>query len=270
MGVRAMSTLALGSEAGELISHTVGVVAFILFESKQWEYYQILLWVAAIITALEILSRVILTVRPFFQPIPPKGRHLDILTWTDVIFIWFNRLCTPIFTFQVLQFCWESTHVAWKLNEIGLLNTVGVLIPMFIIYDFFYTIFHRALHARSLYKHIHKHHHRQNVPTRGNVDAINVHPIEFVLGEYNHLLSLYIVSRLFSIHVVSAILFLLVGAVLASLNHTRFDVKVYSLFQVKYHDIHHWYPTANFGQYTMIWDHVFGWFRDYSSFDKTE
>lgn len=33
--------------------------------------------------------------------------------------------------------------------------------------------------------------------------------------------------------------------------------------QVKYHDIHHWDPSANFGQYSMIWDHVFCSFRAY-------
>jgi len=33
--------------------------------------------------------------------------------------------------------------------------------------------------------------------------------------------------------------------------------------QVKYHDIHHWDPSVNFGQYTMLWDHVFRSFRAY-------
>lgn len=64
-------------------------------------------------------------------------------------------------------------------------------------------------------------------------------------------------------NIILVLLFLLVGATLASLNHTRFDIKVSKIFQVKYHDIHHWYPSANFGQYTMLWDHVFGWFKDY-------
>eukprot|EP00953_Heterococcus_sp_UTEX-ZZ885_P037902 19460-Heterococcus_DN1.PRE.3 len=24
---------------------------------------------------------------------------------------------------------------------------------------------------------------------------------------------------------------------------------------VRYHDIHHWYPDCNYGQYSMLWDH---------------
>lgn len=183
--------------------HALGVLAFILFESSHWEWYQIGLWVGAIILALEILSRVVMLVRPYFSPIPPKGKSLERLALVDHLYIWFNRLCTPIFTFQVIQFCWYSPYVSWRLEEVGLLNTIGAMIAMFIIYDFFYSIYHRTLHIRGIYKYIHKHHHRQNVPSRGNVDAINVHPIEFVMGEYNHLLVMYIVSRFIQIHVFS-------------------------------------------------------------------
>jgi hypothetical protein len=54
---------------------------------------------------------------------------------------------------------------------------------------------------------------------------------------------------------------------------------------VKYHDIHHWYPDANFGQvsvelaatmsrrapqYTMFWDHVFRSFKAYPTFKNTD
>lgn len=62
-----------------------------------------------------------------------------------------------------------------------------VLPLLYVVYDLFYTVGHRALHHRSVYKYVHKHHHRQRAPSRGNVDAVNVHPFEFVSGEYNHL-----------------------------------------------------------------------------------
>jgi sterol desaturase/sphingolipid hydroxylase (fatty acid hydroxylase superfamily) len=67
-------------------------------------------------------------------------------------------------------------------------STAAAFVLLFVVYDFFYTIGHRVLHHRSIYKYIHKHHHRQRAPSRGNVDAVNVHPFEFVSGEYNHLL----------------------------------------------------------------------------------
>ena len=67
------------------------------------------------------------------------------------------------------------------------------------------------------------------------------------------------------LHAATVILFLVIGAVLAGLNHTRFDC-VISLFGVtlydsKYHDVHHRIPQSNYGQYIMFWDHLFGSFR---------
>ena len=188
------------------IYHALGAVAFIMFESQYWEWYQICAWVVGIIAALEILSRVVMIAQPFFSVIPAKGKPLDELATIDLCYIWFNRLCTPVFTFQVIQFCWYSSQVVWALDSLGILNTLGAMVAMFIVYDFFYAIYHRSLHIRGIYKYIHKHHHRQTVPTRGNVDAINVHPVEFVMGEYNHLLVMYLVSRVIEIHVLSGLL----------------------------------------------------------------
>ena len=42
-------------------------------------------------------------------------------------------------------------------------NTFGSLALFYVFYDFFYTLFHRALHIRALYPLIHKHHHKQKV-----------------------------------------------------------------------------------------------------------
>jgi sterol desaturase/sphingolipid hydroxylase (fatty acid hydroxylase superfamily) len=104
--------------------------------------------------------------------------------------------------------------------------------------------------------------------SRANVDAINVHPLEFFLGEYNYIWTLFLcchVFQLFQLHVLGALIFLVAGGVLAGLNHTRFDI-VISLFEVpifdsKFHDVHHRIPQSNYGQYTMFWDYVFGTFR---------
>jgi sterol desaturase/sphingolipid hydroxylase (fatty acid hydroxylase superfamily) len=140
------------------------------------------------------------------------------------------------------------------------------LVPIFVIYDFFYTALHWFLHLKSVYPHVHKHHHVQKAPSRANVDAINVHPLEFFLGEYNHLLALWLCCRcVCQVHVVGSLLFLVVGAVLAGINHTRYDVTLgygdFLLFDSKAHDVHHRIPQSNYGQYIMLWDVVFGTFR---------
>jgi len=142
------------------------------------------------------------------------------------------------------------------------------------VYDFFYTILHWALHIKGIYGYIHKHHHHQKAPSRANVDAVNVHPIEFFLGEYNHLLALYLCCNAFGlqIHIVAGILLLAVGGVLAGLNHTRYDVVIslfgITLYDSKVHDVHHRIPQSNYGQYIMLWDHIFGSFRPYDPNDR--
>jgi sterol desaturase/sphingolipid hydroxylase (fatty acid hydroxylase superfamily) len=91
------------------------------------------------------------------------------------------------------------------------------------------------------------------------LDAINVHPFEFVVGEYIHLLTIYVVPC----HIYAVVVFILAGGVLASLNHTRYDVSIPYLYSVKVHDVHHRLPMSNYGQYTMLWDRIFGTYRSY-------
>jgi sterol desaturase/sphingolipid hydroxylase (fatty acid hydroxylase superfamily) len=198
-----------------------------------------------------------------------RGAHLDRLTPLDVAFITFNRLTTTLFTMHLLQYAdkHSETLVSWRASPDGLLPTlvrVFCALPLlYIVYDFFYAIFHKVLHHRWVYRYVHKHHHRQHAPSRGNADAVNVHPFEFVSGEYNHLLACYIVGRtIMPVPFASIIIFVALGGFLASLNHTRYDIKFpyfNGVYQVKFHDLHHWYPDANFSQYTPFWDHVFGW-----------
>eukprot|EP00521_Asterionellopsis_glacialis_P004110 CAMPEP_0195272030 /NCGR_PEP_ID=MMETSP0706-20130129/15490_1 /TAXON_ID=33640 /ORGANISM="Asterionellopsis glacialis, Strain CCMP134" /LENGTH=193 /DNA_ID=CAMNT_0040327989 /DNA_START=174 /DNA_END=755 /DNA_ORIENTATION=+ len=153
----------------------------------------------------------------------------------------------------------------------------NVLLPLpvlYIVYDFVYTIMHWALHIKAVYGYIHKHHHHQKAPSRGNQDAINVHPVEFFLGEYNHLLALFISSHILDlqIHIVCTLLFVSIGGICAGLNHTRHDVSItvwgVTLFDSKAHDVHHRIPQSNYGQYIMFWDYIFGTFRPYNPQDR--
>ena len=59
-------------------------------------------------------------------------------------------------------------------------------------------------------------------------------------------------------------MFLICGGVLASLNHTRLDLQIPGFYDVRNHDVHHRWPRSNYGQYTMVWDRAFGWYRDYA------
>ncbi|KAJ8612881.1 hypothetical protein CTAYLR_002077 [Chrysophaeum taylorii] len=205
-----------------------------------------------LITAVALRSR---------APLPhnPK-QHLDTLEPLDRTYIAVNKLLTVLFVYHLLRAVWTLPSVAWKLSEITLLNTVGSLGAFFVLYDLMYASFHRFLHARAVYKYVHKHHHRQISPTRGQYDAINVHPFEFLVGEYFHLLVVVVIPC----HVLAVLTFVVAGGVLASLNHTRLGFRIPGLYDVKNHDVHHRWPEQNFGQYIMLWDYVFGWYRDYA------
>jgi sterol desaturase/sphingolipid hydroxylase (fatty acid hydroxylase superfamily) len=113
---------------------------------------------------------------------------------------------------------------------------------------------------------VHKHHHRQHAPSRGAADALNVHPFEFVVGEYTHLLALLLAARLLGqVHVGAVLVFIVAGGAAATLNHTRLDVRLpLGLYSVKAHDVHHRMPRTNFGQYTQLWDWAMGTYRPWT------
>jgi len=201
--------------------------------------------------------------------LPARGKPLDVLARRDRQFIACSQIAIVVMTFHYLQYMASSPFVPWRLDQLSVANTCAALPLLFVVYDAFYAPFHRALHHKSVYAYVHKHHHRQVVPTRGNTDAINVHPFEFIMGEYNHVLALFLVSRYcVTVHAITCVLFLVIGGTLATLNHTRLDFSLLRLpftnipiFGVRAHDTHHAIPNSNYGQYIMLWDYVMGTFR---------
>jgi sterol desaturase/sphingolipid hydroxylase (fatty acid hydroxylase superfamily) len=172
-----------------------------------------------------------------------------------------------MFVYHVIVVTYSTSTIKWKVEELNIFNTFGSLVAFVAFYDYFYMWFHYFLHVRWLYPWIHKHHHRQKAPSRGNLDAINVHPLEYITGEYLHLLTIYIIPC----HVYTVGLFILMGGVLASLNHTRFDIVLpFGLYDVKAHDVHHRIPESNYAQYTMYWDKLHGFYRPYEGKEKDE
>jgi sterol desaturase/sphingolipid hydroxylase (fatty acid hydroxylase superfamily) len=101
--------------------------------------------------------------------------------------IGFSRCLTLVFVYHLLSYCYNSGatsgQVLWDFEQATAMNTAGSFVGLFVVYDFFYTPFHIALHQPSVYWLVHKHHHRQKAPSRGNTDGINVHPFEFAFGE---------------------------------------------------------------------------------------
>jgi sterol desaturase/sphingolipid hydroxylase (fatty acid hydroxylase superfamily) len=237
-------------------------------DAAVWEWYHFALFAGIITAGWELMSYLVSNVPeavPGMEKIKVRGKHLDRFENVDMAYIAFNRCVSILFVYHMVQFVAGggrgSGHIEWDMNKLTAGNTVAPLFALYLVYDFFYCFFHMALHQRSIYAYVHKHHHRQKAPSRGNSDAINVHPFEFITGEYLHLLSVWIVPC----HVVTVAVFVALGGILASLNHTRFDIKLPwgSIYSVKFHDHHHVVPNTNYSQYTMFWDHVAGSFRDH-------
>lgn len=203
--------------------------------------------------------------------LPDKVKPLEKLSTKDKVCIALAKLVTILFVYHCIQFVTsEYSGMVCNLDIGDILRSVAwwpVHLPLlFIIYDLPYTLFHWFLHWKPIYPLVHKHHHRQMSPFRGNEDAINTHPLEYIPGEYLHLFSIWALTRIFGpgIHAVTLLMFVFIGGTLASLNHTRFDIRLPYVFNVWAHDFHHRQPQCNFGQYIMLWDLVFGTYRPVS------
>lgn len=246
--------------------YRLAIMDFQNWAIENWTVGTMVILCGAILIGLEILSHIVHIIfdNTGSKLIPIKGKHLDKFDFDDHLYIWINKALTVLFVYHLVWVCQKSTTIAWYPEEANLYNTVGSLIVFYIFYDFFYMNFHRILHFRSLYAYIHKHHHKQKAPSRGNLDAINVHPFEFVVGEYLHLLTIYFIPC----HIYAVAFFILAGGFLASLNHTRFDIVIPGLYSVKVHDVHHRLPESNYGQYIMFWDYLFGSYRSYEQNSK--
>mmetsp|Transcript_9958 Transcript_9958/g.18134 ORF Transcript_9958/g.18134 Transcript_9958/m.18134 type:complete len:251 (+) Transcript_9958:252-1004(+) len=244
---------------------------FVAFDHSTWKWYHYPAFLSLIYGGMEILSHLVLNVFDGAEPIPIRGKHLDAFERADLLYINFNKVMTAVFVYHLLNFVFYDPNIDWNLKDASLLYGPISTLAMHIVYDFFYTLFHRFLHNRSVYRFVHKHHHRQRAPTRGNLDAINVHPFEFVVGEYNHLVAIFLVSHyVMRVHVVWAMLFVVMGGVLASLNHTRFNINIPGVYSVKWHDVHHRLPESNYGQYIMLWDYLMGSYKPYKEQVKTK
>jgi sterol desaturase/sphingolipid hydroxylase (fatty acid hydroxylase superfamily) len=203
--------------------------------------------------------------------VPVRGKHLDNFAFTDLVFISFSKASIAPFTFCYLKFAYEQSNIVWDIQQASLSNCLLPIPILFLVFDFFYVLFHWFLHLQSVYPYIHKHHHQQKAPSRATIDAINVHPFEFLIGEFNHLFVLYVCSTflLKEIHLVAVLLFSAVGGILAGINHTRYDFVIsipwkgekFIIYDSKDHDVHHRIPQSNYGQYTMFWDKLFGTHR---------
>ena len=177
------------------------------------------------------------------QLIIPNQSHFEFDT-TSRLYVLINRWQSVPFIFAFIYYVWNSPRVLWAPAELTLLNTVVAFFVYFILYDLMYYIFHRALHHDSIYRFIHKHHHQQFTPSRGYIDGINTHPLEYLGGSYMHIAAVHLFPPA---HMYTILIFMVVSGYLASINHTRMKFSIPWFYAVEDHDTHHNDVSSNFG-----------------------
>ena len=60
-----------------------------------------------------------------------------------------------------------------------------------------------------------------------------------------------------------ALAFLITGGLMASLNHTRFGIRIPYVYDVRTHDVHHRKPRSNYCQFVPWFDMLYGSFEEY-------
>mmetsp|Transcript_50204 Transcript_50204/g.155606 ORF Transcript_50204/g.155606 Transcript_50204/m.155606 type:complete len:264 (-) Transcript_50204:139-930(-) len=253
---------------GSLAEQYVGPSSYIYFKNINiWQFHHMLAFAVAVTVVTELMVHFIPVCLSKARWLPLNSRlHLDSFGFWDRLYIFINKVTIVTFTYHTFQVTAATETVRWRAEEATIANTVLVLAPMFLLYDFVYSLFHRILHLRCVYGYVHKHHHRQASPSRGHYDAINVHPFEFVVGEYLNLFCFWAIPC----HIFAVLIFLFLIFLAATLNHTRYDVSIPGIFDPKDHLVHHRIPDVNFGQYTMLWDKLYGWHRGWGdAFEKS-
>eukprot|EP01063_Lacrimia_lanifica_P012609 TRINITY_DN19265_c0_g1_i1.p2 TRINITY_DN19265_c0_g1~~TRINITY_DN19265_c0_g1_i1.p2 ORF type:complete len:291 (+),score=98.67 TRINITY_DN19265_c0_g1_i1:51-875(+) len=199
------------------------------------------------------------------------GRVLrdEDLCWKSHAYVVVNKGITCVYLYQLVTWLRAAEWVAGWGEPAGVVNTVGAALLTLGVYDAVYVPFHRALHLPGVYAAIHKHHHMQINPFRSMFDGINVHPVEFVCGEYLHAASMWCVGAGVlpavgaKYHVAGVVGFFVFTSLAAPLNHTRWTIRVPYLYDVRTHDTHHKFPRSNYCQYVPWWDHLCGTFLPY-------
>jgi len=187
--------------------------------------------------------------------IPPGGP--PVLEWSnlDRMYLLSNRICATIFIYH----CYQYVMTLSASEHQGTFFNAVIVIPlMFVVYDLPYSFFHRLLHVPALYPLIHKHHHAEVTPWRGHDDAVNTHPLEYIIGQYLHLWVPMLLNQcVVAFHPATFVVFMALAGILASLSHTRYDVDL-CFYKPRDHDMHHRMFRVNYGQYVHCWDYLFG------------
>ena len=191
-----------------------------------------------------------------------KTKGLERLQAIDYTFLVLNQVVEAVFVVHLFHLM--ATELPLALADVSVANSIVAIYAIFIVDDALYYWLHRFMHHPVVYPYCHKHHHRQALPRRGYLDAANEHPLEQVGGLGCVWLALRITHAVVGVHAASALVFFVLYATLAMLNHTPYDVRLgewWGLgYSVQAHESHHLLLRCNYAQNTMWFDKMLGTF----------
>jgi len=156
----------------------------------------------------------------------------------DYSYVVLNTLCMPgfFYHFFCLMRSWgfdpaaplpvlTSVKALSQMAAATLPEAVGALALYFVVYEFVYYRWHRAMHeVPALYKWVHKHHHQQTYPDRPALDTLNTSCVESQVGLYSQLAMLWSCDKLLgAANVPAATAFLMLAGWLSVLEHDKFE-----------------------------------------------
>jgi len=194
-----------------------------------------------------------------------KGR-LDILAGVDICVITCSMF-THCLIISHLAATILRSNVERSLGSFNIINGPVAFVAAMLLNDFLYWCGHGAMHMKSFYPYVHKQHHRQFVPFRGSLDALNIHPLEELIGAGVFGTSLRIVTEVVGLHGGTAWVAFTYWSIFNILNH--FDRESSLRLPLPFpsgvsdHQMHHRIPRCNYCTLTMFWDRLFGTYLPY-------
>ena len=165
-----------------------------------------------------------------------------------------NALLGTPFQYWILH---GRGRLYYRVSDHGWRYLLSSALLFFFVTELFVYWEHRLLHHRVLYKHLHLFHHKFRQPTPWVSMAF--HPLDSWLQA----LPYYLCALFIPVHAsVYAALFGFV-MVWTFLIHDRVSiVRVPIIHYTAHHTIHHVYNKHNYGQFTTLFDRLFGTHRD--------
>lgn len=168
-----------------------------------------------------------------------------------------STLICNVFVFVFGAFLWKEGYLAVDFGAISVGKSIGQLLVLIIVVDFWMYVFHKLAHTKWLYPLIHQRHHEHV-----GVNALSL----FVLSPFEALgfgLMLMVILLGYPFHYISVGLYFLINVVWGTIGHfSRVGHVAHSgwkswLGTASFHNTHHITPKANFGFYTTVWDRLF-------------